>query len=69
MPITKYKTNKQKQKARNKVVASYQSKATRCINVRYHLVNDKEILNKLDQVPNKGDYIRKLILADIHKKN
>lgn len=67
MPIRKYKTNKQRQKATLETVARYHAKATRCINVRYHNVNDKEILEKLDSVPNKADYIRKLILADIRK--
>lgn len=47
---------------------SWKKKHTRCINVRFNIENDKEILEKLDSVPNKADYIRKLILNDIYNK-
>lgn len=42
---------------------------SRCINVRYNLEHDAEILAKLDSVPNKADYIRQLILEDIRKND
>lgn len=35
--------------------------------LHYNYVYDKEIIAKLNSVPNKSDYIRKLILADIRK--
>ena len=47
---------------------AWKKKNTRCINVRYNLEVDKEILDKLDSVPNKADYIRQLILNDIHNE-
>ena len=63
----KYKTAKERKKATLERGSRWQKENTRCINVRYHLKNDAEILEKLDSVPNKGNYIRQLILADIHK--
>lgn len=54
----------QKQLAR---VAKYQKKNMTTLKVRFHNVNDLEVINKLNGVPNKTDYIRQLILADIHK--
>lgn len=47
---------------------NWRKEHTRCINVRYNIENDKEILDMLDRVPNKADYIRQLILNDIHNK-
>ena len=39
------------------------------IKINMNLDTDAEILAKLDSVPNKTDYIRQLILADIAKGN
>ncbi len=38
---------------------------TKIVNIRFRLDEDKEVLAKLDSVPNKADYIRNLILNDI----
>lgn len=38
---------------------------TRIINLRFNFKNDKDILDKLDSVNNKADYIRLLILKEI----
>lgn len=62
----KYKTKKQAKKAAESQRNVWKKTNTRCINVRYNLINDKEILDKLDSVDNKADYIRKLILNDIN---
>ena len=35
------------------------------INIRFNNVNDKEVIDKLNLVDNKTDYIRHLILQDI----
>ena len=40
---------------------------TRIINVRFNVDNDAEVLEKLDSVENKADYIRQLIIEDIKK--
>ncbi len=64
----KYKTEKQRKKAILTRINHWHQANTRCISVRYNLINDIEILNKLDSVPNKADYIRKLILNDIKKE-
>lgn len=64
----KYTTEKQRQKAISKQVSESHSRTTRCINVRFHLENDKDILEMLDSVPNKAEYIRQLIKQDIARK-
>ena len=67
MPNIKYKTKRQREKAHFRAVTKWQKTNTRCINVRYHLVNDKDILDKLDSVDNKGDYKRQLIRKDLEE--
>lgn len=47
---------------------NWKKQNTRCINVRYNIENDKQILDKLDSVDNKANYIRQLILDDIKKE-
>ena len=61
----KYKTKKQSTKAIYEQVNASHKKTSTCINVRFHNVNDREVLDKLATVPNKADYIRNLILKDI----
>lgn len=65
----KYKTEKQRKKAILEQNSRWGKTHTRCINVRYNLEHDAEILAKLDSVPNKADYIRQLILEDIRKND
>ena len=67
MPIKKYKTKKQARKGYYNSISKCHNKTTRCINVRFHLVNDKEVLDQIDKQPNKAEYLRNLILADINK--
>ena len=62
----KYKTKKQALKAADAQRNEWKKENTRCINVRFNLEKVKEVLDKFDSVPNKADYIRKLVLGDIH---
>ena len=50
-----------------KATNKYHKEKTTTISVRFHNINDLEVINKLNSVPNKTDYIRQLILADINK--
>ena len=52
-----------------KATAEWNKAHTRPIKVNFNLERDKAVLDKLDSVPNKTDYIRQLILADIAKGN
>ena len=36
--------------------------------IKYVTKNNQEILDKLNSVPSKADYIRKLILADLERE-
>ena len=61
----KYKTKKQALKAAETQRKEWRKENTRCINVRFNIENDNDILLMLDSVPNKADYIRQLIKKDI----
>ena len=61
----KYKTKKQALKAAETQRNEWRKENTRCINVRFNIENDNDILSMLDSVPNKADYIRRLIRQDI----
>jgi len=50
-----------------KATAKYQKANMTAVKVRFHNTSDLEVINKLNSVPNKTDYIRQLILADINK--
>ncbi|MBQ8668985.1 hypothetical protein IJ472_04335 [bacterium] len=64
----KYKTKKQALKAAETQRNEWRKENTRCINVRFNIENDNDILSMLDSVPNKADYIRRLIRQDIASK-
>ena len=64
----KYKTKKQALKAAETQRNVWRKENTRCINVRFNIEYDKNVLEKLDSVSNKADYIRQLIKQDIAKK-
>ena len=42
-------------------------KNTRSIAIRFMLSTEKDLLDKLDKVPNKAGYIKQLIREDIDK--
>lgn len=62
-------TPAKKKKATLESIKKCQKETTRCINVRYHKDYDADILEKLDQVENKADYIRQLIRKDIESNS
>lgn len=63
----KYKNAWERKRGRKEVSKKWSKEHTRCINVRYNIENDKDILDKLDSVDNKGDYIRQLIRKDLEE--
>lgn len=62
-----YKTKKQKTKAQANWTKKWAKENTKLINFRFNLETDKEILDKLDSVPNKTEYVKGLIVEDIKK--
>ena len=46
---------------------TYRKKAMRSYSIVFHNSNDADIIDKLDSVGNKNDYIRQLIRRDIEK--
>lgn len=61
-------TPKKKEKYIAKRQNNWKREHNRMISIRYNIEKDKDILEKLDSVPNKADYIRQLIKEDITKK-
>lgn len=61
-------TPKKKQKYINDRQNAWKKEHNRMISVRYNIETDRDILEKLDSVPNKADYIRQLIRQDIASK-
>lgn len=60
-------TPKKKEQHHREKNYEWKKENTRCINVRFNNVTDADVLARIDEVPNKADYIRKLIRADIEK--
>ena len=58
-------TPKKKQKHINDRQNAWKKEHNRMISIRYNIETDKDILEMLDSVPNKADYIRQLIKKDI----
>lgn len=48
-----------------KYIARWQKENTKIIPVRLNLDGDKDIIDKLENVPSKGGYIKELIRKDI----
>lgn len=46
----------------------YEKKSVSQVCLKYVTKNNQEILNKLNSVPSKADYVRKLILADLERE-
>lgn len=62
-------TPKQRQK---NIIASnekWRKANTKIVNMRFNIDSDADILEKLDQVENKADYIRQLIRKDIENNS
>ncbi len=62
-----YNTERRKRLAHQKQVSKFHKKWMTSFTFRFHNVNDEEVINKLNSVPNKVDYVRQLILQDIKK--
>lgn len=58
------KTSEAKMRANNK----YAKKNVSQICLKYITKNNKEILDKLNSVPSKADYVRQLILKDLERE-
>ncbi len=52
----------------NKRSQRWQAQNMTQVAIRYNNINDADILEKLNEVPNKADYIRQLIRADLSSK-
>ena len=62
-----YQTEEERKKARMDSINDYHKRETICINVRFMKKRDATILEKLNSVESKTDYIRQLILKDIEE--
>lgn len=51
-----------------KATSKWQKKHIRQVKVNFNLDTDSDVLAKLDSVPNRTEYLRDLIRADIAKK-
>ena len=51
--------------AQKRATARYHANNTRLVNVRLNVRTDADILERLENVPNKQGYIKALIRADI----
>ena len=56
-------------KAQLKAIAKYDKKNTRSVMLKFNIVNDADILSKLDNTKNKQGYIKKLLRDDIKGSN
>lgn len=48
--------------------AKYEKKNVSQVGLKYITKNNKEILEKLNSVPSKADYVRQLILQDLERE-
>ena len=58
-------TKRQYAKNQAKAQAEWRKANLKAISIRFDISDDADILQKLGSVPNKTDYLRKLIRADI----
>ncbi|WP_298625738.1 hypothetical protein [uncultured Senegalimassilia sp.] len=54
--------------AQIKAQARYDAENTRQVHLKLNRNTDKDVLDKLDEVPSKQGYIKELIRADLAKK-
>ena len=53
--------------AQRRANRKYEAENTRQVHLKLNLRTDKDVLEKLDSVPNKQGYIKALIRADLRK--
>ncbi len=63
-----HNTERRKKLAHQEQVNKFNKNCTTSFAFRFHNMNDQEVINKLNSVPNKVDYVRQLILQDIKKQ-
>lgn len=59
-------TPKQRAKNAQMSMERWRKANTKIISIRFRIVEDKQVLEKLSIVANKTDYVRNLILKDIN---
>ncbi len=65
MANVKYLNARQRTRAKNKQNIEYKKRAQKPYMIRFHKVNDADVIAQLERQENKTDYIRQLIRADI----
>lgn len=65
MGYFKYRNNTERKRARQKQNQTYKNAKQTAFTIRFHNVNDAEVIKRLKEQPNKIDYIRRLIVKDI----
>ena len=65
MANRKYANAVQARKARNRVQNRYHVRAMKAFTFRFHKVSDDKVIERLESMKNKNDYIRRLIKKDI----
>lgn len=54
--------------ARLRATKKYEKERVRQILLKFHKIHDAAIIEKLDSVDSKTNYVRKLILADLERE-
>ena len=54
--------------AQRKAQRRYDARNTRQVHIKLNLRTDKDVLDKLDEVPSKQGYIKRLIREDLERK-
>lgn len=54
--------------AKLRATKKYEKKNIRQILLKFHKTHEAEIIEKLDSVPSKNNYIRQLILKDLERE-
>ena len=67
MANRKYANAVQARKARDRANNRCKRKTTKMFTIRLHKVYDASVVKQLNDVDNRTDYIRQLILADLNK--
>lgn len=55
--------------AKLRATKKYEKANIRQILLKFHKTHEAEIIEKLDSVPSKNNYIRQLILKDLEREN
>ena len=63
--------NKETNAYKNKLkyIGGYNKEFIKTVPLQFHKIKDTKVLDKLDSVPSKTDYVRQLILKDIRNED